>query len=170
MGAGKTTVGRELARRIGRTFIDCDQELEQRLGVRVSTVFEIEGEAGFRVRETRLLKELVQRDDLVLATGGGAVLCEENRAWLRKHCLVAYLKVATGVLWERLRHDRTRPLLQVPNPRACIEALYREREPLYCEVADVILEGGRGGVTHMVNKLEGLLAQLCEQRGESLRT
>ncbi len=170
MGSGKTTLGRELARRTGRTFIDCDHELEQRLGVRVSTVFEIEGEAGFRVRESRLLAELAQRDDLVLATGGGAVLREENRARLREHCLVVYLKVAPAVLWERLRHDRTRPLLQVPNPRARIDALFREREPLYCEVADVILEGGRGGVGHMVSKLEGALAQLGEQRGEPVRT
>ena len=83
---------------------------------------------------------------------------------------MVYLKVAPAVLWERLRHDRTRPLLQVPNPRARIDALFREREPLYCEVADVILEGGRGGVGHMVSKLEGALALLGEQRGEPMRT
>ncbi|MBO4329216.1 MAG: shikimate kinase [Rhodocyclaceae bacterium] len=166
MGAGKTTVGRELARRIGRTFIDCDQELEERLGVRVSTVFEIEGEAGFRVRESRLLAELVQRNDVVLATGGGMVVREENRAQLAQHCLVAYLRVPPRALWERLRHDRTRPLLQVPNPRARIETLFREREPLYCEVADVILDGGRGSAAQMALRLEGMLAQFCEQHGE----
>lgn len=169
MGAGKTTVGRELARRIGRTFIDCDQELEQRLGVPVSTVFEIEGEAGFRVRESRLLAELVQRGDVVLATGGGMVVREENRAQLREHCLVVYLKVTSRVLWDRLRNDRARPLLQVPNPRARMDALFREREPLYREVADVILEGGRGSAAQMALRLEGLLAQFCEQHDEPAR-
>lgn len=170
MGAGKTTVGRELARKLGCAFIDCDLELEQRLGVRVSTVFEIEGEAGFRVREHRLLAELVHRRDTVLATGGGVVLREENRALLHQHCLVAYLKILPSVLWERLRHDRTRPLLQVPNPRAKIEELFRARDPWYSEVADVVLEGGRGGVGGMVDRLYALLEQVHEQRGWAAET
>lgn len=154
MGAGKTTVGREYARRHGLDFLDCDHELVARTGVTVTTIFEIEGEAGFRRRETQLLDELTQRSGLVLATGGGVVLAAENRAILSSRCLVVYLKVPPRQLWERTRHDRNRPLLQVANPRARIEEFYRERDPLYTEVADIIVEGGRGTPGGMVRSVE----------------
>lgn len=157
MGAGKTTVGREYARRHGLDFVDCDQELVARTGVPVTTIFEIEGEAGFRRRESQLLDELTQRQRLLLATGGGVVLASVNRAVLAERCLVVYLKVAPRMLWERTRHDRNRPLLQVPDPRARIEALYRERDPLYAEVADITVEGGRGGPGSMVRAVEAAI-------------
>lgn len=154
MGAGKTTVGREYARRHGLDFLDCDQELVARTGVSVATIFEIEGEEGFRRRETQLLDELTQRGRLVLATGGGVVLAAENRAMLVSRCLVVYLKVPPRQLWERTRHDRNRPLLQVPNPRGRIEELYRQRDPLYAEIADIVVEGGRGSPGGMVRQVD----------------
>lgn len=125
-----------------------------RTGVPVTTIFEIEGEAGFRRRETQLLDELTHRRQLVLATGGGAVLAPENRSMLAARCLVVYIKVAPRHLWERTRQDRNRPLLQVPDPRGRIEELYLQRDPLYSEVADIILEGGRGSPGGMVRQVD----------------
>ncbi|QTQ36282.1 shikimate kinase [Aromatoleum petrolei] len=154
MGAGKTTVGREYARRHRMRFIDCDHEIEARTGVKVSTIFEIEGEEGFRRRETQLIDELTHESDLVLATGGGVVLNPDNRAIMSERGIVVYLNVPTSVLWERTRHDRNRPLLQVPNPRERIETLYRERDPLYRSVADIIVDGGRGNPGGMVRVIE----------------
>ncbi len=153
MGAGKTTVGREYARRFRLNFVDADHELVSRTGVSVPTIFEIEGEDGFRRREGQLLDELTQQENLVLATGGGVVLSADNRSLLRERCLVVYIRVAPRQLWERTRNDRNRPLLQVPNPRERIEQLYRERDPLYRQVADVVIEGGRGGPAGMVRQV-----------------
>jgi shikimate kinase len=154
MGAGKTTVGREYARRHRMRFVDCDHEIEARTGVKVPTIFEIEGETGFRRRESQVIDELTRECDLVLATGGGAVLDPGNRAILAERGVVVYLNVPTQVLWERTRHDRNRPLLQVANARERIETLYRERDPLYRAVADVIVDGGRGNPGGMVRQIE----------------
>jgi shikimate kinase len=154
MGAGKTTVGREYARRHRMRFVDCDHEVEARTGVKVPTIFEIEGEAGFRRRETQVIDDLTRETDLVLATGGGAVLDPLNRAMMSERGIVVYLNVPTQVLWERTRHDRNRPLLQVPNPRERIENLYRERDPLYRAVADIVVDGGRGNPGGMVRLIE----------------
>jgi shikimate kinase len=154
MGAGKTTVGREYARRHRMRFVDCDHEIEARTGVKVPTIFEIEGETGFRRRESQVIDELTRECDLVLATGGGAVLDPGNRAVLAERGVVVYLNVPTQVLWERTRHDRNRPLLQVANARERIETLYRERDPLYRAVADVIVDGGRGNPGGMVRQIE----------------
>ena len=118
MGAGKTSLGKLLARRLGKTFYDCDHEIELATGVRIPVIFEIEGEAGFRARESRMLAQLVQRRNIVLATGGGAVLSEQNRALLIGHGTVVYLRAAPQDLWQRTRHDRNRPLLQTPDPLA----------------------------------------------------
>lgn len=154
MGAGKTTVGREYARRHRMRFVDCDHEIEARTGVKVPTIFEIEGEVGFRRRETQVIDDLTRETDLVLATGGGAVLDPLNRAMMSERGIVVYLNVPTQVLWERTRHDRNRPLLQVPNPRERIENLYRERDPLYRAVADIVVDGGRGNPGGMVRLIE----------------
>lgn len=154
MGAGKTTVGREYARRHRLRFVDCDHEIEARTGVKVPTIFEIEGEAGFRRRESQVIDELTRECGLVLATGGGAVLDPSNRAILSQRGIVVYLNVPTQVLWERTRHDRNRPLLQVANPRERIETLYRERDPLYRSVAHIIVDGGRGNPGGMVRQIE----------------
>lgn len=154
MGAGKTTVGREYAKRHQMRFVDCDHEIEARTGVKIPTIFEIEGETGFRRRESQLLDELTHETGLVLATGGGVVLDPANRAVLMARGIVVYLNVPTQVLWERTRNDRNRPLLQVSNPRERIESLYRERDPLYREVADIIVDGGRGNPGGMVRQVE----------------
>lgn len=154
MGAGKTTVGREYARRKGMRFVDCDHELEARLGVKVATIFEIEGEDGFRRRESQLLEELSHQTGLVLATGGGVVLNPDNRVLLTQRGVVVYLNVPPRILWERTRNDKGRPLLQVPNPRERLETLFRERDPLYREVADIVIDGGRGNPGGMVRHLD----------------
>jgi shikimate kinase len=131
MGAGKTTVGRLLAGALDYEFIDCDAELERRTGVRIATMFELEGEAGFRDRESQLLAELTQRPGIVLATGGGAVLRPENRAWLHDRGVAIFLDVSAAEIARRTQHDASRPLLNAPDRRARIESLLEERLPLY---------------------------------------
>ena len=130
MGAGKTTIGRRLARRLGWSFVDADRELESRMGVSIATIFELEGEEGFRRREVALIDELTQRAATVLATGGGAVLNERNREVLHERGCVVYLHAAPGDLWHRLKRDTVRPLLRAPDPRGRIEALALARDPL----------------------------------------
>lgn len=160
MGAGKTSVGKLLARRLGKAFYDCDQEIERATGVRIPVVFEIEGEAGFRAREARMLEELVQRPNIVLATGGGAVLSARNRRLLGAHGRVVYLHAAVRDLWLRTRHDRNRPLLQTPDPLAKLTELFAERDPLYREIADVIVDTGDQSVSALAHQLEEKLAEL----------
>jgi shikimate kinase len=157
MGAGKTTVGRELARRRGARFADCDQEIMARTGVAIPTIFEIEGEAGFRRREAQMLDELTTAPGFVVATGGGAVLDPANRRLLARRGTVIYLDIPPLVLWERTRYDRNRPLLQVADPRALIEEIHRARDPLYREIADIVVEGGRGNPAAMANQVEKAL-------------
>lgn len=154
MGAGKTTVGKELARRRKLRFADCDQEIVARTGVSIPTIFEIEGEAGFRKRETQMMDELTQESDIVIATGGGVVMAPVNRELMHARGIVIYLNVAPQILFERTRHDRNRPLLQVENPRQRIEELHRQRDPLYREVAHIIVDGGRGNPGTMVRLIE----------------
>jgi shikimate kinase len=162
MGAGKTTVGRHLAKRLGRRFLDSDQEIEERTGVRVPVIFEIEGEAGFRRRETQVIAELCRESGLVLATGGGAVLAEENRHHLRESGIVIYLAVSPDVLYERTRLDRNRPLLQVADPLARLRELYTQRDPIYREVAHIIVEGKEGAVYLLAQRIEKELKSRCE--------
>ena len=131
MGAGKTTVGRLLAIALHYDFIDCDAELERRNGVRIATMFELEGEAGFRDRESQLLDELTAREGVVLATGGGAVLRPENRARLHERGLVIFLEVSAAEIARRTLHDTSRPLLNAPDRVARIETLLEQRLPLY---------------------------------------
>jgi shikimate kinase len=157
MGAGKTTIGRQLARLLGREFIDLDQELEARCGVKVSLIFEIEGEAGFRRRESQLLEECTRRRDIVLATGGGAVIAPENRRCLKERGVVVYLRATGPELYRRVARDRNRPLLQTADPRARIDSLLAERGPFYDEVAGITLETGAMPVSHAVRTLVPLL-------------
>jgi len=135
MGAGKSTIGRLLARASGFEFVDCDREIEARSGVSIATIFEHEGESGFRKRESALIDELTQRSRIVLATGGGAVLSAENRERLRSRGLVLYLQASADEILRRTAADRSRPLLQVADPRARIVELLMQREPLYAQVA-----------------------------------
>jgi shikimate kinase len=153
MGSGKSTVGRRLASTLGRPFIDSDKEIEQRCGVTVATIFEVEGEAGFRRREAALVDELSARPGLVLATGGGAVLLEENRRHLRERGFVVYLCASVSELWHRLRHDKVRPLLRTPNPRQRIAELVTERDPLYRDCAHLVVMTGRQPVDMVVREI-----------------
>lgn len=160
-GAGKTTVGRHLARRMQRSFIDADHEIETRTGVRIPLIFDIEGEQGFRDRESRVIAELATESNLIVATGGGAVLRPENRAALKQGGTVVYLFVAPRLLFERTRLDPNRPLLQVADPMQKIEELFAERDPLYREVADIVVNSTGGSINHLVKQVERELGKQC---------
>jgi shikimate kinase len=153
MGAGKTTIGRSLARVLGREFIDLDHELESRCGVRVPVIFEIEGEAGFRKRESTALAQCAARRDIVLATGGGAILAPENRAVLREQGIVVYLRASVDELYRRTCRDRNRPLLATADPRATLRDLLTLREPLYREVAHLTMETACTPISTLVKHL-----------------
>jgi shikimate kinase len=162
MGAGKTTVGRLLARRLKLAFHDSDEEIERRCGVRVPVIFEIEGEAGFRAREAQAIAALCTLDGVVLATGGGAVLAEENRRRLAEHGTVIYLHARPGHLWQRVRHDRNRPLLATPDPQRKLDELYTVRDPLYREVADIVVDTGKQSVQALAKELLARLDPACK--------
>ncbi|MFP5349091.1 MAG: shikimate kinase AroK [Gammaproteobacteria bacterium] len=138
MGAGKSTIGRHLAELLGVAFQDSDSEIVQRTGADIPLIFEIEGESGFRRRETAVLEELTAQDNVVLATGGGAVLAEQNRSFLRRG-VVVYLQASIDTLLARTQRDRSRPLLQDGDRRAKLEQILREREALYRDTADIIV-------------------------------
>ena len=161
MGAGKTTVGRALARRLKRSFHDADEEIERRCGVRIPVIFEIEGEAGFRARESQVIAELCALDNAVLATGGGAVLAEENRRRIAERGTVVYLHARPSHLWQRVRHDRNRPLLATAEPLRKLEELYAERDPLYREVADLVIDTGKQSVQTLAKDLLVRLEGIC---------
>ena len=167
MGAGKTSVGKLLAKRLGKAFYDCDQEIERATGVKIPVIFEIEGEAGFRAREARMLAELAGRRDIVLATGGGAVLSADNRKLLAGNGVVVYLRAVVADLWQRTRHDRNRPLLKTAEPRAKLEQLFAERDPLYRSVADIIVDTGSQSLGSLAHRLEQLLIERQSAAAES---
>ena len=162
MGAGKTTVGRQLAKRLGRQFYDSDHEIVQRTGVPIPTIFEIEGEEGFRRREMQAIAELTASAEIVLATGGGVVLNPENRSRLHNTGWVVYLNVPPALLFERTRHDRNRPLLRVSDPLAKLEELHRQRDPLYRETAHTIVEGSQLVASGIVQHLLREFNRLCQ--------
>jgi shikimate kinase len=153
-GAGKSTLGRSLARRLGIGFVDADVELETRLGVTIPTIFEIEGEAAFRNREEATLADLVQRTGIVLATGGGVVIRPANRERLKSNGTVVYLHADPVTLRERTRRSRHRPLLNAADPLARLAELYAQRDPLYREVADGVVESDREQIARFALELE----------------
>ena len=158
MGAGKTTIGRLLAHFLGKTFYDSDREIQKRTGVGIPLIFEIEGEAGFRKREAEMLSELVKMENIVLATGGGAVLSPENREMLKHRGTVIYLRAAVDDLWRRTRQDKNRPLLRTPDPRRKLTELYLQRDPLYRETAHIVVESGKRSARHLAQLLAQQLA------------
>jgi shikimate kinase len=163
MGAGKTTVGRQLARRLDRQFIDSDHEIVARTGVPIPTIFEIEGEEGFRRREAQTLMDLTSGEGVVLATGGGIVLNSDNRRRLHETGWVVYLNVPPVMLYERTRHDRNRPLLNVEDPLGRLEQLYEQRDPLYREIAHLTVDGSKLVAAGIVQYLLREFKYLCKQ-------
>jgi shikimate kinase len=142
MGAGKTTMGRQLAKRLHLDFYDSDKVIEDHTGASIPLIFELEGEAGFRQREAAVIDELTRKNNIVLATGGGAVLREENRKHLHERGTVIYLHSNVEHLIERTRHDKNRPLLQTADPAAKLRELMIQREPLYRETAHIVVNTG----------------------------
>jgi len=166
MGAGKTTIGRLLAEELHKEFLDSDQVIEERAGADIAWIFDVEGEAGFRERERKVIEELSALDNLVLATGGGAILAEENRRHLRKGGTVVYLMATVSQQVERTRRDQKRPLLRnTPDPRAKLTELMQKRDPLYREIADIVVMTSRRSpravcseIMQMIEKTTGAAA------------
>ena len=143
MGVGKSTIGRVLSEILGLQFFDSDREIEAATGADIPWIFDVEGEAGFRLREVRMIDQLTRKKNIVLATGGGAVLAEKNRKRLRKRGLVVYLRASIKQQVDRTSRDKSRPLLQTPDPEQKIRELMKIRDPLYLELADLIVDTNR---------------------------
>lgn len=157
MGAGKTTIGRQIAKNLGVEFVDSDHEIEQRTGASIPLIFEIEGEEGFRRREREVIDDLTRRKGIVLATGGGAVLDTANRNHLAGRGTVIYLRASLDHLLKRTARDRNRPLLHTEDPRARLEGIMKIREPLYREIADIIIDTDSNTVRATVRMIEDQL-------------
>jgi shikimate kinase len=164
MGSGKSTIGRQLAKKLGKTFFDSDKEIETRTGVSISWIFEMEGEDGFRERESKIIDELTAQENVVLATGGGAILSEENRQHLHDRGMVIYLSATAEQLYRRTAKDKKRPLLQTGDRRKKIEALLAERMPLYQKVAHITLRTSNKSIQHTVNELIKRIKQKTTQK------
>jgi len=141
MGAGKTTIGKLLSNKLGYDFIDLDKIIEENSGVKINTIFEIEGELGFRERELQVLIDSLEKDKVVISTGGGVVTYEKSRAHLKKHnALIIYLKANLQTLFNRLKNDNSRPILNVDDKERIIEKILEEREPYYQDLADMKID------------------------------
>mgnify|MGYP000043967761 CR=1 FL=1 len=158
MGAGKTTIGKQLARQLGRTFYDSDRVVEERTGANIPLIFEMEGEEGFRRREKSIIAELTNKQNIVLATGGGVILDPENRDQITRQGFVVYLSAPLEHLFNRTAKDKNRPLLQTDNPRKKLEEILSIRDPLYREVADIVIETDGSPARGVVKKLLDLVA------------
>ncbi len=153
MGAGKTTVGRQLARKLQREFFDSDKEIEHRTGVDIRTIFEYEGEQGFRTRETSIIDALTRKHNIVLATGGGGVLAPVNREYLQTRGHVILLNISVDEQLARTRQDKTRPLLQTQDPRAILEKLREERMPIYRSLANLEINSNNRNMKNVIEKI-----------------
>ncbi|TDR33012.1 shikimate kinase [Hydromonas duriensis] len=167
MGSGKSTVGRLLAATLNRPFFDSDEEIIHRTGASIPTIFEFEGEAGFREREAKMIQELSEKKQVIIATGGGAVLREDNRTALKKNSWVIYLSTTPEKLLVRTRFDRNRPLLQNPDPLGTLKKMHEIRHPLYSQVADIIVTTGSGQVVQVATHiLEALTQKIAQAQGQ----
>lgn len=153
MGSGKTTVGRALAKKLNKRFIDSDHEIEARTGVSIPVIFEVEGEASFRQREADVIRDLTAQDGIILATGGGAILNAQSRQYLHDRGTVVYLRASIHSILQRTRNDKSRPLLRTADPRAKLEELEAQRGPLYQEVAHLTIDTGRPNVQYLVHTI-----------------
>jgi shikimate kinase len=174
MGAGKSTIGRMLAKELGYRFLDSDRIIEERCGANIPWIFDVEGESGFRERETAMLKELSEEPGTVLATGGGAVMRSENHALLKSDAMVVYLRASIDQQIERTRKDRNRPLLQNDNPEAVLRKLFALRDPIYTELADIVMHTDRKSprlvVRQLVNRLNPKTPRHKRQRRKEGRS
>lgn len=153
MGVGKTTIGKVLADILDKEFYDSDREIEAITGADIPWIFDVEGEPGFRVRESKMISELTALDGIVLATGGGSVLAEKNRKWIESRGNVVYLRASLAQQVERTSRDKNRPLLQTPDPAKKIKELMKIRDPLYREVADIIVDTNRRSPRTVANEI-----------------
>lgn len=165
MGSGKTTLGRALAKHLNKTFIDSDEEIQHRTGVSIPHIFDVEGETGFRIREAQVIADLVLRDQLLLATGGGAVLTPQTQTLLPENGVVVYLRTQVHDLWQRTRNDKNRPLLQTGNPYQKLTQLFEQRDPIYRSVADLVLPSGKQSVHSMMLSLIAEVEQFRRAHG-----
>ncbi len=159
MGAGKSTLGRHLAQLLGRPFYDSDRVIEEKTGADIPWIFDMEGEAGFRRREREVIDELTALPGIVLATGGGSILHEDNRRHLRQRGLVVYLWTPVEVQVARTRHDRNRPLLRTENPQARLRELLEGRDPLYRETAHMVISTAAGNLKKVTEQVLGCLSE-----------
>ena len=167
MGAGKSTIGRMLAKELGYRFLDSDRIIEERCGANIPWIFDVEGESGFRLREIRMIERLSAKQNVVLATGGGAVLAAENRACLSSRGVVVYLRASIAQQVERTSRDRNRPLLQTDDPESKIRELMAIRDPLYLEVADIIVDTNRRNPKSVSHEISKQLDRMVKMRPES---
>jgi len=159
MGAGKTTIGRALAKKLNMRFVDSDHEVEARTGVAIPVIFDIEGESSFRQREADVIRDLTAQGGIVLATGGGAVLNEQSRQYLHSRGTVIYLRASVAHILHRTSHDKNRPLLRSENPRKVLEELTLQRDPLYQQIAHIVIETGRPNVSQLIQSILVKLAR-----------
>ena len=163
MGSGKTTIGQRLASKLQLEFLDCDRELEEQTGASVSLIFDVEGEKGFRERETAMLKKLSARNGVLIATGGGVVATEANRKLLRESGLVVYLQTSVDQQLQRLKRDKSRPLLQTDDRREKLTRLAEERNPLYEELADIVFPAQNRAVNAVTASLHEAICSYWNQ-------
>lgn len=153
MGSGKSTIGKVLSRMLQMPFVDLDHQIEFKCGVKIPVIFEIEGEEGFRKRESQVLEEVTEQSGIVMATGGGAIISPHNRALLCERGIVVYLKASVDELYRRTSRDRNRPLLATKDPKGRLSELLEQREALYDEVADIVIETSGSTVTTVAHRL-----------------
>ena len=164
MGAGKTTVGLKLAEALGKTFIDSDREIEKKTGATIPLIFELEGEKGFRARECEAIDQLTTQNDVILATGGGSILDENNRKRMRERGFVIYLQAPLDQLLERTSKDKNRPLLQTADPRKTLGDIIKQREPFYLETADLIYKTSDKQIRDVISNIVTLLKKNHPQK------